>query len=368
MRFAFVVAFVSQLSFGQNLVANGSFENYYNCPGSFNISLTSREIVPSWKSPTDGTPDIFNACSEGIVDVPYNWAGVAKAHTGKGYAGIFVMLYNRVGYREYLQTELIYPLVAGRTYQVEFYFKLSSYSRYSIDRIGALLTDSAYYSAGNKAIVKAPSISKIYDSAFRRSSGLWEKVKRNYVANGGEKFLTIGNFWNDTKIKKFHIEYEAVQEPMLARACYYYIDDVSVVDLDSTQTLELIPFIDTKAVKTNEVYVLRNIQFEFNKSVLKTDSYPELTKLVTILSKNTGWKVLLTGHTDDVGTDEYNVQLSKNRAISVGDFLIKNGIEKARIVSNGMGKSEPLANTTDENARAANRRVEVIFLEEDEKK
>jgi outer membrane protein OmpA-like peptidoglycan-associated protein len=216
--------------------------------------------------------------------------------------------------------------------------------------------------------VKAPSISKIYDSAFRRSSGLWEKVKRNYVANGGEKFLTIGNFWNDTKIKKFHIEYEAVQESMLARACYYYIDDVSVVDLDSTQTLELIPFIDTKAVKTNEVYVLRNIQFEFNKSVLKTDSYPELTKLVTILSKNTGWKVLLTGHTDDVGTDEYNVQLSKNRAISVGDFLIKNGIEKARIVSNGMGKSEPLANTTDENARAANRRVEVIFLEEDEKK
>ncbi len=366
MRFAFIVAFVSQLSFGQNLVANGGFENYYNCPGYFN--LKSLEIAPSWKSPSDGTPDLFNACSEGTADVPHNWAGIARAHTGNGYAGIFVLLNKKLDYREYLQTELIRPLIAGRSYQVQFYFKLSAYSRYSIDRIGAWITDSVYFYSRDKVIPVEPTIAFIYDSAFRRNSGSWEKATSNYLAKGGERFLTIGNFWDDQQTKSFHIDFEPVQEEMLATACYYYLDDVSVTDLNSIRAQEVIPFVDTQPLKLNEVYVLKNIQFEYNKSVLKSDSYPELKKLILILKKNSTWKVFLTGHTDDLGSGEYNIQLSKNRAASVGEFLINNGIEKSRIASTGFGKSKPLVNQTDEKARAINRRVEFTFLEGNEKK
>ena len=125
-------SFVSH-SFSQNLVPNPSFEEYYSCPGSYNYGVDGK-VAPGWYSANRGTPDLFNSCSKGDAGVPTNWAGHSKAYSGVGYAGIYC--YTKTGYREYLQTELSLPLVQGGKYYIEFYYKLSSNSKFSIDRIG----------------------------------------------------------------------------------------------------------------------------------------------------------------------------------------------------------------------------------------
>jgi OmpA-OmpF porin, OOP family len=361
MKFAFLLAAIPVcFSAGQNLVSNPGFEEYYNCPGSFNINHSTRAIAPSWNSPTDGTPDLFNECSRGSAGSKHNWAGVSRFHSGKGYVGIYVWIKSKRDYREYIQTELRYPLVAGRTYQIKFNVKLSSYSRYSIDRIGALLLDSAYHSTRDTPINIPPTILKVYDSAFRKTTGLWEKISSDYLAKGNERYLIIGNFSDNRTTKSFHLNFEPVQEPMLANAAYYYVDDVSVVDADSINATRE-ELVINKKIALNETFVLQNIQFEYNQATLREASFAELEKLVTILNENARWRVTIVGHTDDIGSIEFNQQLSEARANSVADFLITHGIEKERITTKGMGKKKPISLEKTETAKAKNRRVECTF-------
>ncbi len=111
--------------------------------------------------------------------------------------------------------------------------------------------------------------------------------------------------------------------------------------------------------------VMNNIFFDFDKYDLKEESFPELNRTVELLEKNPGIKVLIAGHTDNVGTDEYNQILSEKRAKSVVDYLVEKGIDASRLESKGFGKTMPVASNDDEEeGRALNRRVEFSILEE----
>jgi outer membrane protein OmpA-like peptidoglycan-associated protein len=81
------------------------------------------------------------------------------------------------------------------------------------------------------------------------------------------------------------------------------------------------------------------------------------------MKKNPKWKVQLSGYTDDQGTEEYNLNLSRSRAKSVGDYLLLKGITRERIQTLGFGKQKPIQESTDEASRAINRRVEAKFLD-----
>ena len=182
------------LSAAQNLVVNPGFEEYYRCPNNF--SASSKEFsLPGWKSANNGTPDYYHQCSFGDCDVPFNWAGESNAHAGFAYVGIY--LWNRPSnkprsYREYIQSELKERLKKGKRYRIEFYFKLASYSVYTVDRIGLLLTDSSFVSPGDQVIKKTPTLSLIRNEPFTKSA--WDLAEMEYAAHGGEKFITIGNF------------------------------------------------------------------------------------------------------------------------------------------------------------------------------
>jgi outer membrane protein OmpA-like peptidoglycan-associated protein len=105
--------------------------------------------------------------------------------------------------------------------------------------------------------------------------------------------------------------------------------------------------------------VLRNIYFDFNKATFTMNSYTELNKLEKMLSENPGMKVEIAGHTDRIGTKEYNKDLSKRRANAVVNYLTNKGIDPRRLTSIGNGEEKPLASNDDENeGRALNRRVE----------
>ena len=110
--------------------------------------------------------------------------------------------------------------------------------------------------------------------------------------------------------------------------------------------------------------ILRNIYFDFDKATFKTESYTELNKLEAMLSQNQNIIVEIAGHTDAVGTKEYNQYLSLRRAQAVKEYLTKKGINTRRIKAKGYGKSKPLASNDDEHGgRELNRRVEFKVLE-----
>ncbi len=102
--------------------------------------------------------------------------------------------------------------------------------------------------------------------------------------------------------------------------------------------------------------------FDFDKAELKEESFPELDRLVELLRAYPNLRVLIEGHTDDVGTDEYNDRLSQRRADAVKQYLVQNGIAAQRIETKGWGRRKPLVRGTTEEARAQNRRVEIQLL------
>ncbi len=116
-------------------------------------------------------------------------------------------------------------------------------------------------------------------------------------------------------------------------------------------------------IEKGEKIVLRNIFFDFDKSVLKEASFPVLQRLIEYLKDDQIKRIEISGHTDSVGRDEYNKALSGRRAQSVINYFIQNGISKDRLELSAQGESQPLvSNDTPEN-RAQNRRVEFKILE-----
>ncbi|MGB9771424.1 MAG: OmpA family protein [Candidatus Kapaibacteriota bacterium] len=107
---------------------------------------------------------------------------------------------------------------------------------------------------------------------------------------------------------------------------------------------------------------LNNIFFDFDKYELKPESYPELDRVVKILEDNPDFKIHIEGHTDSIGTEEYNLQLSRKRAESVRNYLVSKGISIERISVFGFGASLPVATNETEEGRALNRRVEIYFV------
>jgi outer membrane protein OmpA-like peptidoglycan-associated protein len=111
---------------------------------------------------------------------------------------------------------------------------------------------------------------------------------------------------------------------------------------------------------TDEVLadVFDNLNFEFGKADIKKDSLPYLDKLAETMLKAKNWTLEIQGHTDDKGSDEFNLKLSQSRADAVKKYLVSKGIIADTITAKGFGESVPLVtNDTDAN-REKNRRVE----------
>lgn len=120
-----------------------------------------------------------------------------------------------------------------------------------------------------------------------------------------------------------------------------------------------------KPIKAGEKVVLKNIFFETGKYNLKDESKSELNKLGDFLNLNPKVKIEVSGHTDNVGDDKMNQTLSLNRAKSVYDYLLNNGIAAERLTYKGYGETQPVESNDTDKGRAANRRTEfkVVSLE-----
>ena len=118
--------------------------------------------------------------------------------------------------------------------------------------------------------------------------------------------------------------------------------------------------VDVIELAPGDAVVLQNIQFEFNSSELTADSQSGIQMIVDFLQRNPDLNVELAGHTDNVGSDTYNLKLSSERAEIVKKALIDKGIAADRLESKGYGATKPLMPNDSDEHRALNRRTEMI--------
>jgi OOP family OmpA-OmpF porin len=106
--------------------------------------------------------------------------------------------------------------------------------------------------------------------------------------------------------------------------------------------------------------VLRGVNFAFDRAELTDASQVTLDVVAETLNECPNVHVTVEGHTDAVGTDQYNLGLSERRAVSVKNYLVKDGIAASRIETRGYGESQPIAGNDTDEGRAMNRRVELV--------
>ena len=107
----------------------------------------------------------------------------------------------------------------------------------------------------------------------------------------------------------------------------------------------------------------KSIRFDFDKANVKPEYRDVLNRIAGILLTLKGYTIAVYGYTDDIGTQTYNLQLSQRRAEAVRDFLVQTGISPTILSTKGFGKSDPRVPGDSEQARAANRRVEIGIVD-----
>lgn len=247
--------------FGQNLVKNPDFENFNICP-----QQTDYKEFPAkdWVKPHIGTSDYYNGCSSNIYhSVPKNDLGYYPAHSGVAYSAIIPI--SPDGYMEHLQGQLKDTLRKGVVYNVSFWVRVAdSASYYFTWKIGAnlskhpILTNEQHFNANRYQDLMAPAFIPHIEREKRKfiTDTNWVKIEGEYIAKGGEKYITIGCFYDDCpelleQIKKYYEKRKSkgketkipfykkywllknenvdiTRNKRLKEYPYYFIDDVSV--------------------------------------------------------------------------------------------------------------------------------------------
>lgn len=354
----------------ENLIYNPSFEEYINCPKKIE-SLGVLLDVEAWYQPTAGSADYFNVCGGRDCRVPKNKLGTQEAHSGNGYCGIYC---SKDDYREYIQTQLKEPLKQGKQYRLSFYVSLSEYSSAAVATIGGyfskeriedttrrIIMHRSTHEASHRATQTLSSyyhaqVENPFDSILSDTER-WQKIEGIFTAEGGEEFLTIGNF---NTAAHSNVAYPDTLTYVLPGA-YYYIDDIELRCIDCEEDTLMVQPTQGQEETTYMVgstIILKNIYFEFDKSTILQQSYKELSKLIQLLEKHPRMKIEIRGHTDNQGSDKYNKKLSEHRAEAVVEYLVKRGIDARRLTFKGYGKELPIDTNDTEEGRSNNRRVE----------
>ncbi len=340
---------------GDNLVPNPGFEQWQGFPiGWFYKGADFTKLVKYWSSPTGASPDAYNP----KVRVPESWAeqgfGKQKPHTGQAMAGITVYgcTDGKPHCREYIQIQLKEALVVGQDYALEFWVAHLPQS-IRINRLGAYFSDQQIKEVSDTPLQFEPTVFAekiIY-------ADTWTRITLRFKASTEADWLILGNFSNDkiTSYKRADV--------MSLNFAYYYLDDVS---LRKVPPILPIPVGDDDLTKqpleVGNLIRLKNIYFETDRDELQPRSEYELLKLVGILKAHPTMQIEIIGHTDTQGSDEYNLLLSKQRAMQVIAFLMKRSISGSRLQAIGKGSREPIADNADDQTRPLNRRVEFRIL------
>lgn len=234
----------------QNMVPNSGFEDFSHCPTNwamvgYSPSYNNFPTVNSWTSPLqETTPDYFNSCAavSDKVNIPDTYVGHQDAHSGNGAVGIITYYENTANgeYREYIQAKLNTSMIAGHKYAVSFmassnHNPAAGFNNVGIDRVGAAFTSSQVSISGDRYLMMDFAV--VNDSGnYITAPNTWVKIEGTFIAQGGERWVTIGSFKNSLMpVTKTQI-YPSAKVPGTEDYSFLFIDDVSVIDLDKVNS------------------------------------------------------------------------------------------------------------------------------------
>ncbi len=222
----------------QNLIQNGSFENYTNIDctygGFTNNFPPNNHVVDNWYDLNSS--DFFSSvCTNTYTGVPENVFGESYAKNGNSYVG-FILFQANGEMKEYIYQHLSTPLLAGKMYCLSFYVSRADGITHAIHGFGAHFSNTTptlfngYYSN------KTPQI--INQNGFVTDTVGWTQIQGCYTAIGGEQYITIGNFNSNTNTDTLFVG-SVNPEPGAYKYAYYYIDDITLIDQSTVGENEL---------------------------------------------------------------------------------------------------------------------------------
>ena len=220
--------FLCFIAKAQNLVPNGNFENYSQCPQGNSGPITN--AIPWFTANANSNLSVafYDTCSSSIyVGAPLNFGGDSYQipHSGGGYAAL--QFYGDQNYRQYIEVKLNDTLKIGHCYHVSFYVSLMSFSGVACNNIAAHFSDTMLQNDDVDMLINTTQDVLSFGNPVINDTSNWIQVSGIYVANGGENYITIGDFATDTQTDTtwrngpiFDHEYAT-----------YYLDDVSVEEV-----------------------------------------------------------------------------------------------------------------------------------------
>jgi outer membrane protein OmpA-like peptidoglycan-associated protein len=332
--------FISLVTFGQgNMIQNGSFEDV-----SKKVKEAgSIELATGWTSATESKADLFTASSKSDeYKTPINVYGDGDPKDGENYAGLMMYSYKDESPRQYLQAQLNERMTEEKVYCVKMNVMLALMAKYSSNNIGIFIS-------------KKPLTG--------------EEIA--YIAEGGEEYITIGNFGSfDATLN------EKVKKPKgftgsQARGAYYYIDDVSVMNMAGVESCDC--ELDAGGKSLNVVYSVETstememdvsqeiersrIYFDDGSDVISALALNDINKVANLLKEHPKYKVKVVGHTDPVEEAKSTGNVSMNRATAVKAKLVELGVADNKLLVVEMKDFEPVTKDATVAGQAQNRRV-----------
>ncbi len=248
-----LITFGSITGYSQNLVPNGDFESYNPCPTS-TVPWGNTIEADDWEVPNThlGESTYFNACAPtGQANVPDNWFGTQTGRNGSlGYCGLALgrssafSMPNLLLYQEYIQVKLTSPLIAGRTYQAEMFINVAENSQFNVNGMSMLFTQTAVTNPNSLFMITGYSQSsatpaQVYHPNVVNDSIGWVRVFGEFVADGGEEWLTIGMFDHTSTVVIDPTAPPIFGGPLGHHNPYYYFDDISVYECGAPQSISI---------------------------------------------------------------------------------------------------------------------------------
>ncbi len=347
MKFQFLLFFVlgCNLSvYTQNLIPNNSFEE---TDSIFKTGIKYWISFPPYaakfiEKESDDIPPF-----DGITQVKLT----LSAHTKKYGSPIFVSQN-----KGYLLTRLMEPLKKGRIYKFSISARVASTSLYATNKINVYLAKTP-----NKNLfpIKPNLIVARKNGKFITNQRKWMTYFGYYRAKGGEKYIVIGNNKtnNTTKIIHPHL----MKADTSKKGTSYTHMDYSAKLVYYFDHIQLEP-IATYDFPIGKSFIFESLLFPTGNATIPSSAHNKLQELVKLFKTHNDLKLKIEGHTDNVGSTAYNLNLAKARADEVKKYLIQNGINPSRVKSKGIGASDPAFANDNPSGQAKNRRVVLLIV------
>lgn len=343
-----------------NLVPDPGFEVFREVPIDWFYTGTDfSNAMQYWDSPTGASPDVYGP----RIAVPHNWRdkGFGNAYPLKGQSMAGLTLYGcqkgKPHCREYVQTQLIEPLVPDQRYEVIFWVSHLPNSL-QINQIGCAFSIQHQASELDEVLALAPEV--FSQRILYAPANQWLQVRQEFTARTPAEYMIIGNFSTDASTE-------------VARKCagkclpfaYYYIDEVSVRKLPPILPVPEAQYTDFSRLqlRTGDTVLLKYVYFDLGQAEFVTRSFREVHELLGLLLDHPEMIIELHGHTDNLGSHAFNDILSVRRAQTVVEYLIKFGIDPSRLSVKGFGSRRPVADNDTDEGRSRNRRVEFHIVQ-----